>query len=361
MIKKDILIVTDILFWKMMRGNNNRISSYCNYLSLENNVDIFMLNNDEKDYSLKNCYYYDDFLSDDCENIKEEHVSALNSFIKKKLYADKKYEIVIFPYIWSDYLAKDKHDLYEYKTIVDTNDCLSKRSESFREYGVNYRRPYTLEEEKESLKGFDYIMAICDEEKLLFEEMGFSNVFTSKYFYEKPNDNLNKLGFIASNNLSSFESIKWFYKNVFKNKLDSNYYLYICGDLSKAPETRRMFLGKKNNVLYAPIFNISDFYRMVDIAINPCMFGSGLKIKNIEAISFEKPIISNKQGLQGMIEEKKYGIIEEANTVGEWLGKIKYLSNNINHSNTIHKIQGYNQKNSADKIYRELNAVVSNG
>ena len=100
---------------------------------------------------------------------------------------------------------------------------------------------------------------------------------------------------------------------------------------------------------------------MVDIAINPCMFGSGLKIKNIEAISFEKPIISNKQGLQGMIEEKKYGIIEEANTVGEWLGKIKYLSNNINHSNTIHKIQGYNQKNSADKIYRELNAVVSNG
>ena len=47
---------------------------------------------------------------------------------------------------------------------------------------------------------------------------------------------------------------------------------------------------------------LEDFYRSVDLVINPMMFGTGLKIKTVEALSFGHSIISTWAGMSGILE-----------------------------------------------------------
>jgi glycosyltransferase involved in cell wall biosynthesis len=52
--------------------------------------------------------------------------------------------------------------------------------------------------------------------------------------------------------------------------------------------------------LLGPVDRLEDFYSQVDLAINPVQFGTGLKIKNVEALAYGKPLVSTASGAAGM-------------------------------------------------------------
>jgi glycosyltransferase involved in cell wall biosynthesis len=46
-----------------------------------------------------------------------------------------------------------------------------------------------------------------------------------------------------------------------------------------------------------------EYYKSIDIAINPVLYGSGLKIKTVEAIAYGIPLVTTSAGAQGLHEE----------------------------------------------------------
>jgi hypothetical protein len=46
--------------------------------------------------------------------------------------------------------------------------------------------------------------------------------------------------------------------------------------------------------------SISEFYREIDVAINPMLGGTGLKIKSLEAMGFGKPLVATSDAMTGI-------------------------------------------------------------
>ena len=361
---KRILIATDISFMHRMKGNSNRINSIYNCLKKHHDVDVFFFT--EGTQVQDNIHYYQDWLPEDkkavtilqpyniSSKVKYEYKLAFDNFIESV----PDYEYIILPYIWNSYILDTKPKTNS-KFIIDTHDSFSERTKNLAEHGYQFTSACSVEDEKFCLRNFDYIMAISDKEEEIFRNMGYDNVFTAKYFY-KPQKNKTKLGFIGGNSIHNIDAINWFYNNVFKDTLDNDYFLYICGDIAKHKDVQKL-KGLKNIVLYEYIWNIEDFYNMVDICINPCQIGSGLKIKNIEAMSFRKPIITSDIGLEGMNEEYEAGIIIEANSKDGWINSLKYCEDIVNNINRLIKLDEYKKTNNEEKVYKSLLDILEEG
>lgn len=360
--RKRILIATDIQFFHRMKGNSNRIKSVYNCLKKNHDVDVLLFTEDIVDVDA-NVHYYQNFLPRNKKAVMIEQPYNISSKVKYeyKLAFDNfievmgEYDAIIISYIWLSYLIDIKPKTNA-KFIIDTHDSFSERTKSLAEKGYKFTSACSEEDEKFCLRNFDYIMAISDKEKEIFESMGYSNVFTAKYFY-KPQKNKTKLGFIGGNSIHNIDAILWFYNNVFKDTLDSDYFLYICGDIAKHKDVQKL-KGLKNIVLYEYIWNIEDFYNMIDICINPCQMGSGLKIKNIEAISFGKPIITSDIGLQGMDEEYNNGLIFEANDKDSWISCLQLYNDQCERTNRLIKFNEYNKNHNEEKVYKDLLEIL---
>ena len=80
----------------------------------------------------------------------------------------------------------------------------------------------------------------------------------------------------------------------------------ICNWLT---ENAKKLDGKLAKVkLIGMIDELSTFYDQVDVVINPVKFGSGLKIKNCEALAFGKPVLTTEHGFDGMPLESKSAV-----------------------------------------------------
>lgn len=364
---KRILIATDIPFLHLMKGNHNRIRSYYSCLKKQYNVDVLFFIEKEQNNQIfgENIYFYSDFLPkipksitikqpyNISSKVKYEYKLAFDEFVSR---AEKDYDYIIIPYIWLSYLIDIKPET-KAKFIIDTHDSFSERTKSLAEHDIKFTSACTTEEEKFCLRNFDYIMAISDEERLIFESMGYNNVFTAKYFY-KPKFSLTKLGIIGSGSIHNIDALDWFVNNIFKGHLDNNYQLYICGELAKNEEVINKYKGLKNIILYGIIWNIEDYYNLIDICINPVQIGSGLKIKNIEAISFNKPIITSTIGIQGMNDELDKKLIYRADNLVEWQEVLEKLSHKENLIQLKEKQEQYNLNNIDSKVYTKLIDII---
>ena len=88
------------------------------------------------------------------------------------------------------------------------------------------------------------------------------------------------IGYLASNNAANAEALSWFLEFVWKEfalaNPDAKLVIAgtVCDSLSGSHASIDV-LGSVNKCV--------DFYRRVDVVVNPVQFGTGLKIKNLEA------------------------------------------------------------------------------
>jgi glycosyltransferase involved in cell wall biosynthesis len=93
------------------------------------------------------------------------------------------------------------------------------------------------------------------------------------------------------------DAINWFVGEVWLTGLADRFVLSVYGSVCDGLTTR--VPGVR---LCGGIANIENVYSDADIAINPVRFGSGLKIKNIEALAFGVPLVTTSVGAEGLEE-----------------------------------------------------------
>lgn len=132
-----------------------------------------------------------------------------------------------------------------------------------------------------------------------------------------------KILFVGSNTAPNVLGLKWLFNEVWPHfhQNSPNSVLNIVGSVSLAfPEG-----GPSGVKFHGHVANIEHFYLTCGIVISPLTFGSGLKIKLIEALSYGKAIVATNITLQG-VEGECSGSVLIANTPNEFIKSMLSLS-----------------------------------
>ena len=203
-------------------------------------------------------------------------------------------------------------------TAVETHDCFTDRNKKIRQSGgAGMWWSLTASQEKALLSIFDYVIAIQNNEELYFKKLlkNTKSTVIKLDVLEVPQKNSNSknvsfnIGFLGSNNFHNREGLKLFVDNQWQKIINiiPNAKLLIAGDVQIDTLDKSIIkLGRVNDVF-------DDFYRLCTMIVNPCISGTGLKIKTVEAMSYALPVVATTEGLSG---------IEEANGHGAFLAEL---------------------------------------
>lgn len=339
---KKILIISPVPTHPPFAGNRSAILSYAELLQ-HNNFKVSFLfvqsqnNESEKEQTEKywgdSFFYYKTnklfyrkqvFYRWKFKNIKNSYnvdnwfPNGLGQFVRK-IHRKKNFDIVIVNYIW---LTKIFLHLSEVKKILFTHDVFSNR---YQRTGVRWFS-VTPEEERKALNRSDIVLSIQEEESKFFRKLTSKKVITTfsptifnktvicnnknLLFFAGPNDyNVNGLVQFISSTLpllqTEIEGLK----------------LIVGGRICNRKEILDL---ESEIILYGEVDEPEKFYQIGDIVVNPVFEGTGLKIKNIEALSFEKIVICHPHNAEGIYDKENAPIILATNS-SEYLSILKHL------------------------------------
>ena len=350
---KKIAFVTDVPFWRKSAGNEQRVSQVLDMLCDNAEVSLFYIGNtSSKDYEFLQAQHFSEIykisywkqnLKNSIKNIVTQYFPFLRKYLKrirkpgslktrrsqavteliKKKFAERCYDVLWVEYVWLTYL-------FDYVPsnvlkFVDTHDVQYDRCTSFAKLGLNYDFQITRDEEVNSLKKADFVVAINSRDNEILSK-DLKNVIEYPYvpFLKKEsleiatlNERKKRVAFIGSAIDFNIKSVEWFIANVWPLvlKKNSNAEFHVYGKVSN-------YVRKEKNV-YAHGFveDNSHIYRDNLIFVNPILMGGGLKIKCIEALLYGKPLITTSVGAQGI--EKGSGsaffVADKAETFAEYV------------------------------------------
>jgi glycosyltransferase involved in cell wall biosynthesis len=134
-----------------------------------------------------------------------------------------------------------------------------------------------------------------------------------------------RIGFVAGGTNPNLDAIVWFLRDVWPAVYRPGISLHVYGGVGdmlrwnsrpqQQPgelettfpgithfyESRSLDIGAQPGVvLHGFVPHLSQIYAYIDIAINPVRFGSGLKIKNMEALGCGIPLLTTSHGAGGL-------------------------------------------------------------
>ncbi len=214
--------------------------------------------------------------------------------------------------VWCNYIFQsaflDTLPGHIYK-IIDTHDVFTDRYKLFEDHGeVAYIwYSYSNKDEQASLQRADMIVAITEEEKAYFEQLVETKVTTIGHFetpkyLTKQYTSLQKVGFIGGANDVNVVSINHFLEQFYQrsryaDRIEIDIAGYVCEGITVKQPTL---------TLLGPVETVETFYQTVDLVINPLTFGTGQKIKTVEALSYGLPLLSTSIGFEGIEGDSPY-------------------------------------------------------
>lgn len=341
--KYNILLLTDVNYWKQEIGSHQRIYALIEYLKLHYNLTIaytkerkeedngyikdlehniiFIDELEKSSYNLQNIDY---FLNENPiikQFYSEETVLKVQTLLEKNNFSH-----VLVEYIKLSYLLP----LFKEKiTILDTHDIMNRRNESFKKNNQKHWIDITEKEELQILSLYNKVICIQKVEHNYLLQKDIRSIccphpVKTKNLLNKGIQNKNKkIIFIAGYSIANNTSIKWFINNIWIFFKDiKTLQLNIYGEVSKFLKDYE----KKypNIILHGKIDCLIQAYENAAIAINPVQMGGGLKIKNIEALGYGIPLITTSEGSKGLESQISNSFLL-ANTKDEWIEKILSL------------------------------------
>ncbi|MFT5301373.1 MAG: hypothetical protein ACI87E_003678 [Mariniblastus sp.] len=248
---------------------------------------------------------------------------------------------ILIQYVKLGYLLESLTEAQRGSTqcLVDTHDVLHLRAQQFRDRGFQHWIELTRDEEATSLRQFDSIVAIQEHEAALFREMAPESKTilcghsagqrvsirplsgpTSSDSAAQTEEGPLTIGYLGSANASNLQAIESFLTTVWLPLMESveakEFRLVVAGGVCQWLVQSDIFEAADGIQidLLGSIADLETFYNRVDVVVNPVEFGTGLKIKNCEAIANGKPVLTTRQGHAGFDEAKHTGILicEEA-------------------------------------------------
>lgn len=305
-------------------GNRIRIYSLAKYLQNNGNKIIFVYYTQEgleKEQQLmmekewdklivinKNTHYRSSYL--DHFAIDDWYEKDLGLEIQK-IIINNKIDIVLCTYIFQSKILEFIPD--RIMKIIDTHDKFSNRHIMLQDANLKADFFYTIEsEESIGLNRADIIIAIQDKEARFFKTISDKRVevvghidnikFLENESTITTSDKIN-IGFVGSANTINIESLKLFLENfIVLNKLYTKQVnIKIVGEVCSKINI------KHESVEYMGfVDSLEEFYKDIDLIINPLIIGTGLKIKTVEALSFGKPVLSTIIGFEGISSKSQF-------------------------------------------------------
>ena len=98
----------------------------------------------------------------------------------------------------------------------------------------------------------------------------------------------------------NIEAVEWFVDNVFPTIKNKHYDLrfYIVG---KDPIDKIKQLATNDIIVTGQVESVDEYYDMADLVVLPLLNGGGVKVKLLEAIGFNKAVVSTSVGVEGTI------------------------------------------------------------
>ena len=222
--------------------------------------------------------------------------NGLARFVKK-MQNENNFNIIILNYIW---LTKVFNYLSGVKKILFTHDVFSDR---FKRTGIRWFSVSPAEEAK-ALDRCDLVLAIQDLESKYFGSITNTKIITSysPVQYKSTQICNNKtILFLAGPNDYNTEGLVHFINNIWPKikKEFPDLKLLIGGGICKRPEIQ----NKGEDIeLLGKINDLQNFYSKGDIFINYVFEGAGLKIKNIEVLSYGKIVVCHSHNIEGIFQ-----------------------------------------------------------
>lgn len=201
-------------------------------------------------------------------------------------------------------------------TVIDLNDVQSNRIiNEFRMKNERIDSEFIssfVQSEKNIIEKVDLNIAISKKEYdyIRNKYCKNANVFLinatdSDYMHDVYEKKEYDLAFIGSNSSPNIDGIKWFLETIWKEikKKVTGVTLLIQGSVSKNKDFRKFFesySGDTNIHIQGYVENLDSVYAKTKICICPLRFGTGMKIKNIEAMAHGIPVVSTSVGLEGI-------------------------------------------------------------
>ncbi|WP_285164757.1 glycosyltransferase [Shewanella goraebulensis] len=189
--------------------------------------------------------------------------------------------------------------------IIDTHDVFGDRHLVAKAAGMEPVWFYTSKElESFALARADIVLAIQDEEAEYFKTITDSRVevvgyvVPSEVLLPAPKGKNGKLrvGYIGSGNPFNTASIAAFQQQIIASDVDlSKVEFHLAGTVCRALGTNTVPF-----IVHGLVDSLSEFYREMDVMVNPMIGGTGLKIKSIEALAFGRPLIATVDAMVGI-------------------------------------------------------------
>ena len=267
------------------------------------------------------------------KSIDEWYDSRLDDFFLK-LDRKLRFDVVIAEYV---FFSKVLNCFREHVVkVIDTHDVFTNRHKLYLENGK--QPPWFSTSKRQESKGLnraDIIIAIQERERQILAGLCKRPVITVGHSValitpEDKTPSYNLL-YVGSGNPINVQSVNYFVRKIFP-KIQAS-----------LPELRFLIAGTICDEVHEPGDNIvklgrvselSSVYEKADIVINPMIYGTGLKVKNIEALGYSKPLITSPIGAEGM-EEGKGTAFLVASTDADWNKLVVTLMQNGNYRSSL--------------------------
>ena len=303
---KNIAIVTDVPFWQIGLGKHARVFELFRFLLHHSRLTLYFLGEETPPFS---CPSFD----------SSDKQQQLKAYLE-----EAKHDLVIVEYLHLHWVA----DLFlsGTKIYLDAIDLFSERAKSFASF--NRKTPaITFEEEVELFRKFDKVMFLQKEElervalqmhedKLLL--CPHPMISETEIPIQKA---VKTISFLGSPSWPNIDGVQWFHDAVLPLLGDLAEKCIANGTISRSPLSIFSPQLAKGKVFAS----VEEHYKSIDIAINPVLYGSGLKIKTVEALAYGIPLVTTSVGSQGLLEEAGKAFLL-ADTAEEFAAAISALA-----------------------------------
>lgn len=312
-----ILVVSPIASHPQNQGNSARIFAMCRQLQALGHSIHFLYYpleglTPDQDRDMSACWDYFHTLPCDLPNTEKTlgEFYGIDDWYDPRLgeYAAQlndqwNFDMVWVNYVWFSAVLDSLPDSV-YK-VIDAHDVFGNRHLRFTEVGLDPEWFYTtVEEELHGLIRANMIIAIQDEEEAYFRDVlkaSSTEVITLGYIIpprfsaRKHQRGKPTIGYLGSGNPFNVSSIKDFVLALQGSPAIQQEYRFvlagtICDKITNLPPFEIM--GRLDD--------LDDFYKNVDIVINPMIGGTGLKIKTLEALSCGVSFIGTESAFAGI-------------------------------------------------------------
>ncbi|SHI90144.1 Glycosyltransferase involved in cell wall bisynthesis [Roseomonas rosea] len=186
--------------------------------------------------------------------------------------------------------------------LLDTHDVFADRHHRLEALGLPIGFFHTSSaEEARGLDRADLVLAIQDDERQAFEEVTESPVVTLGFMPEvqplspAPHAAL-RIGYLGSGNPLNGHALARFLQ-----ALDAETLPALGAEMRVAGGASRFAGPARPGLLpMGGVGSPADFYRGIDLVVNPHEGGTGLKIKTVEALAYGLPVIGTAEAFRGL-------------------------------------------------------------